>query len=70
MLSSTATSVSRMALRRTAAPAVGAVRNLNLHEYNSMELMKTHGIGIPAGYVASSPEEAENIFLNKLNKRK
>jgi succinyl-CoA synthetase beta subunit len=59
-----------MALRRTAAPAVGAVRNLNLHEYNSMELMKTHGIGIPAGYVASSPEEAENIFLNKLNKRK
>jgi succinyl-CoA synthetase beta subunit len=68
MLSSTATSVSRMALRRTAAPAVGAVRNLNLHEYNSMELMKSHGIGIPAGYVASSPEEAENIFLNKLNK--
>ncbi len=55
-------------LPRTAPNAVGAVRYLNLHEYLSMELMKQHGIATPAGYVASSPEEAENIFLHKLNK--
>jgi hypothetical protein len=54
---------------RTANATVGAVRYLNLHEYLSMDLMKQHGIATPAGYVASSPEEAENIFLHKLNKR-
>jgi hypothetical protein len=54
-------------LPRTAPNAVGAVRNLNLHEYLSMDLMKQHGIATPAGYVASSAEEAENIFLHKLN---
>ena len=66
MLSSLA---SRVSLRRIAAPTLGAIRNLNVHEYISMDLMKSHGIGTPAGYVASSPEEAENIYLNKLNKR-
>ena len=54
--------------QRTAVPAVGAVRNINLHEYLSMELMKQHGISTPAGYVANTPEEAENIYLHKLNK--
>eukprot|EP00529_Nitzschia_sp_RCC80_P024453 CAMPEP_0113481300 /NCGR_PEP_ID=MMETSP0014_2-20120614/22338_1 /TAXON_ID=2857 /ORGANISM="Nitzschia sp." /LENGTH=444 /DNA_ID=CAMNT_0000374793 /DNA_START=144 /DNA_END=1478 /DNA_ORIENTATION=+ /assembly_acc=CAM_ASM_000159 len=52
---------------RTATPAVGAVRNLNLHEYLSIELMKQHGISTPAGYVASTPDEAENIFMHNLN---
>jgi succinyl-CoA synthetase beta subunit len=70
MIASTAKSLSRAVLRRTATPAVGAVRNINIHEYMSMDLMKQHQIGTPAGYVASSPEEAENIYLNKLNKRK
>lgn len=54
--------------RRTASPAMGAVRNLNVHEYVSMELMKSHGIQTPECYVASNPEEAENVFLNSLNK--
>ncbi|KAL3914243.1 MAG: hypothetical protein SGILL_006180 [Bacillariaceae sp.] len=54
-------------LPRIAPGAAGAVRNLNLHEYLSMDLMKQHGISTPAGYVASSDEEAENIFLHKLN---
>jgi hypothetical protein len=54
-------------LPRTTPNAVGAVRNLNLHEYLSMDLMKQHGISTPAGFVASSPEEAENIFLHKIN---
>lgn len=54
--------------RTAAAAAVGAVRNLNLHEYLSMELMKQHGIATPAGFVASTPEEAEHAFLHHLNK--
>ena len=54
-------------LPRTSPNSVGAVRHLNLHEYLSMDLMKQHGIATPAGYVASSAEEAENIFLHKLN---
>jgi acyl-CoA synthetase (NDP forming) len=67
-------SASRLALttaaRRTAVPAMGAVRNLNVHEYISMELMKNHGIKTPECYVASTPDEAENIFMNSLNKGK
>lgn len=70
MLAVTKSGLSRatVALQRTAVPSVGAVRNLNLHEYLSMDLMKQHGIATPAGYVANTPEEAENIFLHKLNK--
>jgi hypothetical protein len=59
----------RIATRRTAAPALGAVRNLNVHEYISMEIMNTHGIATPKGFVASTPEEAENIYLKEFAKR-
>jgi acyl-CoA synthetase (NDP forming) len=58
MLSS---SLVRHAVRRTAGPAVGAVRNLNVHEYISMEIMNKYQIATPKGYVASTPEEAESI---------
>lgn len=67
LLQQGASSTNVSLLPRTAPHAVGAVRNLNLHEYESMDLMKQHGIATPAGYVASSPEEAENIFLHNLN---
>ena len=30
-----------------------AVRNLNLHEYQSMEIMKSFNVAIPAGEVRS-----------------
>ena len=76
MISSTAArTLSRTAaplqLQRTAAPAVvGSVRNLNVHEYISMELMQSHGIGTPAGFVATTPQEAEDAFVHKLNTRK
>lgn len=66
-------SASRLALntaRRTAGPAMGAVRNLNVHEYISMEIMKNHGIKTPECYVASTPDEAEHIFTSSLNKGK
>jgi len=60
--------VSTPLLRRTAAPSVGAVRNLNVHEYISMELLEHYGVKVPKAFVATTPEEAENIFLHNLNK--
>ena len=63
MLSS---SLVRHAARRTAGPAVGAVRNLNVHEYISMEIMNSHHIATPECYVASTPDEAENIACHGL----
>jgi len=32
-----------------------------------MELMNEHGIATPAGYVAFTPEESEDIYANKMN---
>lgn len=70
MLSSSVSSLARHATRRTALPTIGAVRNLNVHEYISMDIMKEHGIAIPEGYVASTPEEAENQYLKGLQHSK
>jgi len=50
---------------RTAGPALGAVRDLNVHEYISMELMDSFGIGTPESYVAETAEEAEEIYNTK-----
>ncbi|XP_007430818.1 succinate--CoA ligase [ADP-forming] subunit beta, mitochondrial isoform X1 [Python bivittatus] len=36
-------------------------RNLSLHEYLSMQLLKDAGISVPYGLVAKTPEEAYNI---------
>jgi len=63
-------SVTRHSLRRTASRAVGAVRNLNVHEYQSMELLEHHGVTVPKAYVANTPDEAENIFMHSLNRSK
>jgi hypothetical protein len=35
------------------------VRNLNLHEYQSANIMREHGVNTPKGGVAFTPEEAE-----------
>jgi hypothetical protein len=48
---------------------MGAVRNLNVHEYISMELMNAHGIATPRGYLASTPVEAEIIYQTEFAKR-
>merc|ERR1719326_279671 len=45
-----------------------AVRSLHVHEYISMELMNKYNIVTPKGYTASTPEEVESIFSNKMNK--
>jgi len=72
MLAATTTAAKALARNasanhRMALPAVGAVRNLNVHEYISMEIMNDYKIATPAGYVAETPEDAENIFTEKLN---
>jgi hypothetical protein len=53
--------------RRVANAGVGAVRYLNVHEYISMDIMQKHGIQTPQCYVASTPQEAEDIFMHKMN---
>lgn len=34
---------------------------MHLHEFQSQSLMKQYGINVPAGSVATTPEEAERI---------
>ncbi|EQC28226.1 succinyl-CoA synthetase beta subunit [Saprolegnia diclina VS20] len=58
-----------MSLFRTvakAAPLLRApgqqVRRLNLHEYQSMEIMKSFGVAIPASLHATTPAEAEAAY--------
>jgi len=72
MLASTAATLRSSLCRnqRTATAAVGAVRNLNVHEYISMEIMNAHHIPTPRAYVAKTPEEAEAIYTQKLAHRK
>lgn len=44
------------------------VRMLNVHEYISMDIMKSFDINVPKGQVASTVEEAEHVYNNILNK--
>jgi hypothetical protein len=48
--------------------AWGAVRNLNLHEFPTMELMRDHGIRTPRSYLASDPEEVRELFRRNFSK--
>lgn len=41
------------------------VRRLNLHEYQSLDIMKTFGVATPQGIPATTPAEAEAAF-NKI----
>ena len=38
------------------------VRRLNLHEYQSMEIMQKYGVATPPGIAASTAEEAEKAY--------
>ena len=59
----------RTAHAAQAAPLGGAIRHLNVHEYISMEIMKSHGIATPECYVADTADEAEHLFANSFSKR-
>mmetsp|Transcript_26863 Transcript_26863/g.32966 ORF Transcript_26863/g.32966 Transcript_26863/m.32966 type:complete len:425 (+) Transcript_26863:82-1356(+) len=58
MISSTASSILRRAVTRLPAPTIGAVRNLNLHEYQSAKIMSDGGVNVPFGIAAHSVAEA------------
>ena len=42
--------------------ALGATRNLNLHEYQSMKIMSEYGVGVPKGQVAFAADEAASAL--------
>ncbi len=44
----------------------GAVRYLNLHEYQSKDLMEKFGVRVQNGAMASTPDEAYNVAKNIL----
>ena len=48
-------------LRVQASKHVGAVRNLNLHEYQSKIIMEKFGVNMQRGKEAKTPEEALSI---------
>lgn len=49
--------------------AIGAVRNLNVHEHISMEIFNQNGIATPGGVVAFTAEEAKEAY-QKMGSRK
>lgn len=54
---------------RQLRPALVSIRNLNVHEYISMGLLKEYGVPVPKYHVANSADEASDIFENFLNQR-
>jgi succinyl-CoA synthetase beta subunit len=39
-------------------------RNLSIHEHSSMSLLRSYGITVARGQVASTPQEAEQIMID------
>lgn len=48
-------------LARIASISCGSVRNLNLHEYQSIGLLRKHGVTVQTGDVATNGQEAKGI---------
>lgn len=68
-VASTLLSANKATLRSIGAAAstrIGSVRNLNVHEHISMELMNEHGIATPKGCVAFTAAEAKDGYMNKM----
>ncbi|MEK6253081.1 MAG: acetate--CoA ligase family protein, partial [Gemmatimonadales bacterium] len=34
---------------------------MNIHEYQAREILRAHGVPVPPGEIATTPEEAERI---------
>ena len=43
-------------------PSVGSVRRLNVHEYVSMDVMRTFDIPVPKGGMAETAEDAVKLY--------
>lgn len=48
-------------------PTNHSIRRLNLHEFQSMEIMKKFGVVVPNGIAVSTPIEAENAYNKLIN---
>lgn len=51
-----------------AAPVIGATRQLNVHEYVSMDVMRDHKIVVPKGGMADSTAAAEALYNDVIGK--
>ena len=60
MLTKSSAALARMAASRIALRTVPS-RALNLHEYQSANILRSHGVNTPKGDVAKTPEEAFKI---------
>lgn len=59
MLSSvTSTLLRRVCVSRVATPSAGAIRRLNLHEYQSAQIMRESGVNVPFGIAVQTVDEA------------
>ena len=52
----------RINLNKNLVPTIGSVRNLNVHEYVSMEVMRNFNIPVPKGGMAQKPEDAVKVY--------
>jgi succinyl-CoA synthetase beta subunit len=52
------------------ATAVGGVRSLNVHEYISMDLLRSFGVPVPQGGVATNLSEVEAVYKAKIGEGK
>lgn len=50
--------IRRACVSRGATPSAGAIRHLNLHEYQSAQIMRDSGINVPFGIAAQTVDEA------------
>src|SRR5262245_8898406 len=53
--------MSRAAGPGSGRPCVERGEYMNIHEYQARDLLKAHGVAVPEGAVASSPEEVEAL---------
>ena len=60
MLSSVASTLVRRACCAAsgATPSIGAIRHLNLHEYQSAQIMRESGVNVPFGIAVQTVDEA------------
>jgi len=58
------------ALNKNNVTALGGVRNLNVHEYVSMDILRSFGVPCPKGGVANSLEEVEQVYKTKIGEGK
>eukprot|EP01040_Poterioochromonas_malhamensis_P021446 gene21446-25880_t len=52
------------------ATHLGGVRNLNVHEYAGMDIMRSFGVPVPKGGVATNVQEVEQVYKSVIGEGK